>query len=29
LIAEESDLEEMCDLIERSLSTALDRAGKA
>lgn len=28
LIAEESDLEEMCDLIERSLSTALNRTGK-
>ncbi len=29
LIAEEGDLEEMCDLIERSLGTALNRVGKA
>jgi adenosylmethionine-8-amino-7-oxononanoate aminotransferase len=29
LIAEESDLEEMCDLIERTLRTALDRVGTA
>jgi adenosylmethionine-8-amino-7-oxononanoate aminotransferase len=28
LIAEESDLEEMCDLIERSLRTALNRVGR-
>lgn len=28
LIAEESDLAEMCDLIERSLSTALNRVGR-
>lgn len=29
LIAEESDLEEMCDLIERTLKTALSRVGRA
>jgi adenosylmethionine-8-amino-7-oxononanoate aminotransferase len=29
LIAEQHDLEEMCDLIERSLSTALNRVGRA
>jgi adenosylmethionine-8-amino-7-oxononanoate aminotransferase len=29
LIAEETDLQEMCDLIERSLSTALNRVGRA
>jgi adenosylmethionine-8-amino-7-oxononanoate aminotransferase len=29
LIAEQRDLEEMCDLIERSLSTALNRVGRA
>jgi adenosylmethionine-8-amino-7-oxononanoate aminotransferase len=29
LTAEESDLEEMCDLVERSLSTALSRVGHA
>src|SRR6185437_16830299 len=28
LIAEENDLDEMCDLIERSLSTALSRTGR-
>src|SRR5581483_3757542 len=29
LVAEESDLEEMCELIERSLGTALNRVGGA
>jgi adenosylmethionine-8-amino-7-oxononanoate aminotransferase len=29
LIAEQSDLDEMCDVIERSLSTALNRVGRA